>query len=187
MFNGMEGPVQEMYLFRLFADALLWCKVLRQLPGVDAQRLAVYGEGAGGALAIVCAAMAPGFVKCAAHYPLLCHYARVWELDFDTGPYEGLRYYFRWHDPLHQRRQEIFERLAYVDAVNFAPYVHCPVLLSTGLQDTVSPPSAQFALANALQAPLQHKVYPKHGHELNNFFENEWLRFLLTEAMQPVC
>jgi cephalosporin-C deacetylase len=131
--------------------------------------------------------MAPGFVKCAAHYPLLCHYARVWELDFDTGPYEGLRYYFRWHDPLHQRRQEIFERLAYVDAVNFAPYVHCPVLLSTGLQDTVSPPSAQFALANALQASLQHKVYPKHGHELNNFFENEWLRFLLTEPMQPVC
>lgn len=49
--------------------------------------------------------------------------------------------------------------------------------MSTGLLDCVSPPSAQFAVFNALDTPKRHLVYPKHGHELNNFFENELLKF----------
>jgi cephalosporin-C deacetylase len=66
-----------------------------------------------------------------------------------------------------------------MDAVNFAPMVKAKVLVSTGLQDVVSPPSAQFALYNKLETEKQHMIYPKHGHELNNFFENELLKFLI--------
>ena len=121
--------------------------------------------------------MEPVFRKCAAHYPMLCDYRRVWEMDFDTGAYEGLRFFFRWHDPLHRREEEILQKLAYVDAKNFAPLVRAEVLMSTGLLDCVSPPSAQFAVFNALDTPKRHLVYPKHGHELNNFFENELLKF----------
>lgn len=180
MFNGLEGDVRGLYLFHLYRDALLWAKTLAQLPGTDSANLLTYGEGQGGALALACAAMAPIFRKCAAHYPMLCDYRRVWEMDFDTGAYEGLRFFFRWHDPLHRREGEIFQKLAYVDAKNFAPLVRAEVLVSTGLLDCVSPPSAQFAVFNALDTPKRHLVYPKHGHELNNFFENELLKFFST-------
>lgn len=179
MFNGLEGSVDQLYLFRLVEDALLWAKVMQKLDGIDVTQLSAYGEGQGGGLAIACAAMYPKFQKCAAHYPLLCDYKRVWDMDFDIGLYEGLRYFFRWHDPLHRREREVFDKLAYVDAKNFAPLVKARTLISTGLQDMVSPPSAQFAVFNNLETDKQHLVYPKHGHELNNFFENELLKFLL--------
>ncbi len=101
-------------------------------------------------------------------------------MDFDAGVCEGLRFFFRWHDPLHRREVEVFRKLSYVDAKNFAPLLRAEVLMSTGLQDCVSPPSAQFAIFNSLDAPKRHLVYPKHGHELNNFFENELLKFFST-------
>lgn len=179
MFNGLEGGITEMYLFRLFRDALLWAKAALMLSKTDGNKLYVYGDGQGGGLAIACAAMYPEFQKCAAHYPMLCDYKRVWDKDFDQNAYAGLRYFFRWHDPLHEREEEVFRKLSYLDAVNFAPMVKAKVLVSTGLQDVVSPPSAQFALFNRLDTEKKHMVYPKHGHELNNFFENELLKFLI--------
>jgi cephalosporin-C deacetylase len=179
LFTGIEDEVEKMYLYRLFTDALLWIKAAKSLPSVDKNNISVYGEGQGGALALACGGMYPSIRRCAAHYPLLCDYKRVWDMDFDTGVYEGMRYFFRWKDPLHLQEKEIFTRLSYVDAVNFAPLIHSEVLISTGLLDAVSPPSAQFAVVNGLTCTKKHLVYPKHGHELNNFFENELLKFLL--------
>lgn len=177
MFNGLEGEVRDLYLYHLYEDALLWTKTLKKLPATAGSHLLVYGEGQGGALALACAAMEPVFRKCAAHYPMLCDYKRVWDMDYDVGLYDSLRFFFRWHDPLHQREQELFRKLAYADAKNFAPMVRAEVLMSTGLLDIVSPPSAQFAVFNGIEAPKRHLIYPKHGHELNNFFENELLKF----------
>ena len=179
IFQGIEGKTEDMYLYHLFEDAFLWIRAAETMETVDKERLSVYGEGQGGGLALACAAMYPSIQKCAAHYPMLCDYKRVWEKDFDTGAYGGLRYFFRWRDPLHEREEEVFGKLSYLDAKNFAPMVQAETLISTGLQDVVSPPSAQFAAANALNCPKRHVVYPKHGHELNNFFENELLKFLL--------
>ena len=179
MFNGLEDDITGMYLFQLFRDAFLWAKTAGQMPGIDQRQLYLYGEGQGGGLALACSALYPAFRKCAAHYPMLCDYKRVWDKDFDVNAYEGLRYFFRWRDPLHAREKEIFRKLAYMDVKNFAPMVRAKVLMSTGLQDTVSPPSAQFAVYNGLHTEKRHLVYPKHGHELNNFFENELLKFLM--------
>lgn len=179
LFSGLEDTVEHMYLYRLLEDSLLWIRVLKTLPSVDKENISVYGEGQGGGLSVACAAMYEEIQKCAVHYPMLCDYKRVWDKDFDSNGYEGLNYFFRWHDPLHEREKEIFDKLAYVDVKNFAPYVKGQVLMSTGLQDRVSPPSAQFALFHGLECKKSHLVYPKHGHELNNFFENEYLRFLL--------
>lgn len=182
LFAGLDSDATEdTYLYHLIADALLWANVCARLDGIDEHRIALYGEGQGGALALACAALYPQAERCAAHYPLFCDYRRVWDKDFDRGVYEGLRYYFRWHDPLHEKEKEIFDRLAYFDVVNFAPMIRCPTLISTGLLDMVSPPSAQFAVVNSLSAPCKHMVYPKHGHELNNFFENELLHFLISK------
>lgn len=181
IFQGLDDVPEHMYLYQLFTDAFLWIKAVKMLPGVDKEALSVYGEGQGGGLALACAAMYPDIVKCAAHYPMLCDYKRVWDKDFDVNAYEGLRYFFRWRDPMHQREKEIFDKLAYMDVKNFASLVKAETLISTGLQDIVSPPSAQFAIVNELNCKKRHIVYPKHGHELNNFFENELLKFLIRQ------
>ena len=180
LFEGLSDVPEKMYLYHLIEDALLWIEAAKRLPGVDDGSLSVYGEGQGGGLAIACAAMFPEIKKCAAHYPMLCDYKRVWEKDFEANGYEGLKYFFRWHDPMHEREEEIFDKLALMDVKNFAPMVKAKVLMSTGLKDLVSPPSAQFAVFNGLNCEKRHLVYPKHGHELNNFFENEYLKFLLS-------
>lgn len=177
LFNGLEGGITEMYLFHLYRDALLWARVASELENTGF--LLAYGEGQGAALALAACAYRPEIPKCAMHYPLLCDFARVWELDYDFNPvHNGLNMLLRWHDPLGQRTEEFLSKLDYMDALNFAPLVKAEVLMSTGLQDVVSPPSAQFALFNRLTAEKRHLVYPKHGHELNNFFENELLKFL---------
>lgn len=179
LFEGILDAPEKMYLYHLIEDAFLWIEAAKRLHGADGGALSVYGEGQGGGLAIACAAMFPEIKKCAAHYPMLCDYKRVWEMDFDTNGYEGLKYFFRWHDPMHEWEKEIFDKLALMDVKNFAPMVKAKVLMSTGLKDMVSPPSAQFAVFNGLDCEKRHLVYPKHGHELNNFFENEYLKFLL--------
>ena len=178
LFCALVDGITAMYLYHLYEDALLWAKAAERLcaPG---QQLFAYGEGQGAALAVACASMQPAIQKLGAHYPMLCDFDRVYELDYDTGAYNGLNFYCRWFDPTGDRYDAIFERLAYFDCRNFAPRVCCPSLMSTGLQDAVSPPSAQFALYHALGGEKRHLVYPKHGHELNNFFENELLKFLL--------
>ncbi len=181
MFFGLEDSLENLYLHRLMEDALIWLLGAKALKGIRQDKLTVYGEGQGAGLALAGAALFGEVKKCGLHYPMLCDYYRVWEKDFDVNAYEGLRYYFRWQDPLHEREKEVFDKLAYVDVKNFAPMVEGRVLMSTGLQDVVSPPSAQFAVFNGLKGEKKHLVYPKHGHELNNFFENEWLKFLLEE------
>lgn len=183
LFHGLSEKPEDMYLYKLYTDALTAIAAAKKLPGIDSVHLICCGEGQGAALALACAALEPSVVKCGLHDPSLCDYRRVWDMDFDTGYYEGLRYYFRWKDSLNEKGEEAFGKLDYMDAVNFAPYVKAQVLMSICLQDTVSPPSCQFAVYNHLKCPKEAKIYPKHGHELNNFFENEWLKFLLASIV----
>ncbi|WP_373214974.1 acetylxylan esterase [Ruminococcus sp. 5_1_39BFAA] len=182
LFHGLSGKPEEMYLYKLYTDALTAVSAAKKLPGIDPEQLICYGEGQGAALALACAAFEPSVTKCGLHYPCLCDYRRVWDMDFDKGYYEGLRYYFRWKDSLNEKGDETFAKLDYMDGVNFASYAKTSVLMSICLQDLVSPPSCQFAVYNHLNCPKIDKIYPKHGHELNNFFENEWLKFLLTST-----
>ena len=182
LFAGLGGNVKKMYLYHLITDALLWVTAAQTLEGIESSSISVYGEGQGGGLALACAGMYSEIRKCGAHYPMLCDYRRVWEMDFMQRGYDGLAYYFRWQDPLHKAEEDIFHKLQYVDVKNFSAYIQAETIVSTGLQDQVSPPSAQFAVVNGMNCPRKHMIYPKHGHELNNFFENEWLKFLLKGA-----
>lgn len=83
--------------------------------------MGVTGGSQGGGLAIACAALEPRVARLAPVYPFLCDYKRVWELDLTKNAYQELRDYFRLFDPTHQREQELFIRLGYIDVVNLAP------------------------------------------------------------------
>lgn len=164
--RGLDDPDPHKLLFRsIFLDTAQLARVVASFPEVDAGRMGAIGGSQGGALALVCAALEPRIRRAAVLFPYLCDYRRVWEMDLAKDAFEGLRQFFRHHDPRHEREAEIFTRLGYIDVQHLAPRIRGEVLLFTGLMDTICPPSTQFAAYNKISAPKEMIVYPDFGHE----------------------
>lgn len=163
--RGLDGDPENLYCRDLFLDTAMLARVVMGLDEVDENRVGVTGGSQGGALSVVCAALVPEIKLCAPIYPYLSDYRRVWNMDLDKGAYEGLRYYFRHFDPRHEREDEIFEKLGYIDIQYLAPRIRAKVLFGTGLMDTTCPPSTQFAIYNKITSEKDMKIYPDYGHE----------------------
>ena len=86
-------------------------------------------------------------------------------MDLDVAAYDELRGFFRRFDPRHERHDFYFNRLGYIDVQHLAPRIRAEVLLTTGLMDTVTPPSTVFAAYNKITAPKRLSIYPDFGHE----------------------
>ena len=98
-------------------------------------------------------------------FPFLCDYQRVWEMDQAKDAYWELQQYFRQFDPLHEREEEIFTQLGYIDIQHLTRRIKAEVLMGVGLMDTVCPPSTQFAAYNKIQSKKSLAIYPDYGHE----------------------
>ena len=163
---GADGDPKDLYYVRLHQDIRILCRVVRQLAGIDLSRVYVNGASQGGGLGLATCALNPGLVRRAAIlYPFLSDYRMVWELGLDVIAYDGIGYFSRWFSAAGERQDELFSKLAYVDSVNFAPRVSCPVLFGTGLEDTVVPLPTQWAVYNNLSCPKERYLYPGFGHE----------------------
>ena len=86
-------------------------------------------------------------------------------MDLNKDAYEGLKYYFRHFDPRHERFDEIYEKLGYIDIQNIAKRMNAELLMFTGLMDTICPPSTQFAMYNKVKSKKDVIFYPEYGHE----------------------
>ncbi len=133
------------------------------MPEVDGARVAATGGSQGGGLTLACAALEPRITRVAPIFPFLCDYQRVWEMDLAAGAYEELRTHFRQFDPLHEREQEIFTRLGYIDVQHLAKRIRGEVMMAVGLMDTICPPSTQFAAYNKITAQKSLLIYPDYG------------------------
>lgn len=163
--RGLDGPPEDLHCRDLFLDTAMLARIVMGLDYVDETRIGVTGGSQGGALTIACAALVPSIKLCAPIYPYLSDYKRVWEMDLNKGAYEGLRYYFRHFDPRHEREEEIFTKLGYIDIQFLAPRIRAKVMMATGLMDTTCPPSTQFAAYNKITSEKQVLIYPDYGHE----------------------
>lgn len=159
-----DGPDSLLYR-QVYLDCVRLAHVVAALPEVDSARVCTTGVSQGGGLALACAALEPSIVRVAALYPFLCDWLRVWELGLAESAYQGIRDHLRAFDPTHQRRDEFFQRMGYIDVQHLAPRVRGTVLLGTGLADEVCPPSTQFAAYNKIQSPKRQVIYPDYGHE----------------------
>ena len=155
--NGWKSRPESVDFAGRYRDALILGKAALALPWVDDTRVVAFGEGFGGGLALLCGAMLPGNLRCAALNPF-------------PGDFRGMGQ----------------EGLDHVDLVNFAPLCRGQVLMGTCLMDTYAPPSGQAAIYNRLTCPKEWKLYPKYAHERVNFFENQLL-FFLQHGVQAQC
>lgn len=171
--NTMKGQIirgiddgAERLLFRsIFLDTAQISYLVMDMDDVDEKRVGCYGASQGGALTMACASLVPEMKLAAPIYPFLSDYKRVWDMDLNTGAYEEITNLFRVNDPMHEREDEIFNTLAYIDIQNIAHRIKAEVLMFTGLMDDVCPASSQFAAYNKIEATKEMKVYYDHKHE----------------------
>ena len=177
--RGLDQGPDQLMLRDTFLDTVQLARVVMSLPEVDASRVAVNGVSQGGGLSLACAALVPEIRLACVRYPYLCDYKRVWDMGMDVDAYACIRSYFRFYDPCHEREDEIFHTLGYVDCSNLASLVKTEVYMQTGLQDRACPPSTQFAAYNHLQGPKRMETYPDYGHEFLLGANDRYYQFLL--------
>ena len=165
--RGLADKSPQKLLYRsIFLDTAQLANIVMDLDHVDADRVGATGGSQGGALAVACAALDPRVRRAAPTVPFLADYQRVWEMDLAENAYAELRQWFRQFDPQHQREEEIFTRLGYVDTQHLASRIQAEVVMHTGLMDQICPPSTQFAIYNKIVSPKSLQIYPDFGHEM---------------------
>jgi cephalosporin-C deacetylase len=119
--RGLDDPEPDNLLFRqTFLDTAMLARVIRDMPFVDGERIGAMGGSQGGGLTLACASLVPQIKKAAPVYPFLSDYKRVWEMDLAKDAYIELVEYFRRFDPTHQREDEVFKKLGYIDVQNLS-------------------------------------------------------------------
>ncbi|MDF2870413.1 MAG: Acetyl xylan esterase [Anaerocolumna sp.] len=163
--RGLDQSVEDLLFRHIFLDTAQLARIIMNMPEVDETRVGAMGGSQGGALTLACAALEPGIKKLAPVYPFLCDYKRVWDMDLAKEAYAEIKNYFRQFDPRHEREDEIFMKLGYIDLQNLVKKIQGEVFMNVGLMDAVCPPSTQFAAYNKINAKKTMDIYPDYGHE----------------------
>jgi len=187
---GILDP-EDYYYRRLIADAVAAVAAVRELPGIDPDRVVAAGNSQGGALALSVAGLVPDLAALISTAPLLCHIQRAIDIT-DAAPYGEIVNYLAVN---REHEAAVRRTLSYVDGVSFARRAKAPAHFGTGLRDNICPPSGVFAdynqygQAHAAPAPEQNtiNVYPFNHHEGGDAYQvRQQLRWLSTLLREPV-
>ena len=176
--RGLDDGPEKLLFRQIFLDTAQLARIVMDMPEVDAGRVGAMGGSQGGGLTLACGALEPRIKRIAPVYPFLCDYRRVWEMDLAKHAYEELGYYFRHFDPLHEREEDVWTRLGYIDNQYLAPRIQAEVLMAVGLMDEICPPSSQFAAFNKIKSKKETVIYPDFGHEHLPGFNDRTYRFI---------
>jgi cephalosporin-C deacetylase len=163
--RGLDDTPDKLLFKSIYLDCAQLAGIVMDMPEVDGTRVGATGGSQGGGLTLACASLEPRIKLAAPLFPFLCDYRRVWEMDLAVGAYEEIKSYFRMFDPHHEREDEVFTTLGYIDNQFLTPRIKAQVLMFTGLMDTTCPPSTQFAAYNRISSAKDLVIYPDHGHE----------------------
>ena len=163
--RGINDDPKTLLFRNIFLDTAELAKIVMEMDEVDETKVGAYGGSQGGALTIACSALEPRIKRSAPVFPFLCDYKRVWEMDMAERAYAALKTFFRDQDPRHEREDEIFTQLGYIDLQFLAPRIKAKLKMFTGLMDNVCPPSTQFAAYNKMTCERDMVIYPDFGHE----------------------
>lgn len=152
------------------------------LPEIDPKRLIVLGSSRSGGLTLIAAALRSDNV-CAAdgHVDTSCG------VSWEDKPYRGWGQLPPASDEVEASRYRTMA--AYVDPVNFAPDVKCPVVTAWGLDDDLSRPQGIEAAYNMIPAKWKRISRDGGGHQYSQGFQKikkELYEFLKTSESQAV-
>lgn len=164
--RGVDDKDKKKLFFRnIYLNALKASIILGNMDFIDEDRIGTTGKSQGGALSLVVASLNKKIKSSAVIYPFLSDFKKIFEMNMCEDVYVEFKNWFRKYDTLHEKEDEFFERLSYIDVQNFADKVDCNVLFITALLDTTCPPITQFAIYNKLNCSKDLKVYCEYTHE----------------------
>jgi len=163
--RGLDDAPEKLLYRQIYLDCAELARIVMGFDEVDASRVGATGASQGGGLTLACAALEPRVKLAAPVYPFLTDYQRTWEMGLAVDAYQELQTHFRLFDPRHERERETFTRLGYIDVQHLAPSIRAEVLMVTGLNDTICPPSTQYAAFNRITTSKRIVLYPDYGHE----------------------
>jgi cephalosporin-C deacetylase len=163
--RGLDDPPEKLFFRHVYLDTVQLARIVMALPEVDPARLGATGGSQGGGLTLACAALEPRISRAAPTFPFLSDFKRTWDVELDKNAYGELRDYFRRFDPHHEREQEIFEKLGYIDVHHLSPRIKAEVFFGISLMDEICPPATQFAAFNNITSPKTADIYPDFAHE----------------------
>ena len=179
LIRGLDGPPEKLLFRQIFLDTAQLARIVMAQPEVDLHRVGSMGGSQGGALALICAALEPRIRRTASVFPFLSDYQRVWEMDLAKDAYNDLKQYFRRFDPLHERTEEIFTKLGYIDIQHLTQRIKSDVLMGITLMDNICPPSTQFAAYNKITSKKEAVIYRDFGHEGLPLFADRIFKFMM--------
>lgn len=184
--RGLDDGPDDLFYRQVFLDTVALTRIAAADSRIDPDRLAATGASQGGALSLACAALAPEIRAVWTVYPFLCDYRRVWDMNTGEHAYSELQMWLKRRDPRHERIDDFFERLGYIDVQFLAERVRAHTVMVTGLDDAVCPPSSQFAAYNRLTAAASRRMelYPDFGHEPLPDAGDRALQFLLAHLKE---
>ncbi len=171
--TGIEN--KETYIYRgAYMDCLRAVDFLCSRSEVDTARIGVMGGSQGGALSVATAALDPRIKLCLPDVPFLSDF----RLYFQVARWPANEFKDYMAQPGHTWEQ-VYSVLDYIDIMNLAPMVNCPVLMGVGLFDEVCPAAINFAMYNSLKTKVkQYYLYASSGHGLPSAqytYQREWM------------
>jgi len=149
--------VPEHYRMRFsYAAIVRAAEVLAARPEVQADNILVTGSSQGGGLTFVAAGLYPKFKAAVANVPGLCRLD--WNFEHIQPPYFPIA-------ANKEMRPIVIRTLSYFDPVHFARRIKCPIWVSVGLMDDVTPAAGVFCAYNAVRGKRKTmRVMPTGGH-----------------------
>lgn len=190
---GLDSPM-EYYYRQVYLDSVQMIEALARRPEVNPSKIGLFGNSQGGALAVAAAALLTNFAAkfpditarigaVNSAIPFLTDMKKAYREHVD-GPWLEFDWYFRMHDPFHEREDFIFECLSYFDAMNFAPWLKCPALMAVALKDKACPPSTVYALYNHLDGDKELIPYADYEHESIDFHVDKQIIFFAERLLK---
>jgi cephalosporin-C deacetylase len=165
MTKGIESESTYYYRY-VFMDCYRAVKCMLERDDVEASKVGVMGTSQGGGLSITTAALNRNVAFLISGVPYLCNFERAVNIT-TVGPYLEILDYLREHP---YEEKDVFRTLSYFDAMNLAPMVRVPALVSVGLLDTICPPSTVFSAYNHMGSnDKELAIYPGVAHEDTGF------------------
>jgi cephalosporin-C deacetylase len=180
MFLGFDPEHPEKFIYvGAYLDCIRAMDFLVSRPEINKSRIGVEGGSQGGGLSFATAALDQRVKFCASDIPWMGDW--IGYLEAADWPHENYPKLIKMHPGL--TFSDINRILSYVDTMNLADRIRCPLLMSVGLQDAVCPPRNSFATYNQVRSDKEYRIYPFSGHGVwrkHNDVKNKWMAKILS-------
>ncbi len=167
------------YVKSIYLDAYRSIDMLRLTNRLDCSSIGIFGKGLGASAAVFTASFSDRVAAIVLDSPSFCYH----ELSQNISTSDASNEINDFLTNYKSEKDIIKKNLSYFDSVNFSDKIKCPVLLTIGLKDSISPPECAFGLFNHFHCEKTVEVYPDDGNSAGGKTQKEksveWLKGFL--------